>query len=73
MADRKPTSHETLERAYDIAKSFCIWNTSIWGNVIDDERMDTHCPACGELAIGRSGYLGENVQNYMKDKNKCPE
>lgn len=71
MADRKPTSHETLERAYDIAKSLHLEYVYL-GNVIDDERMDTHCPACGELAIGRSGYLGENVQNYMKDKNKCP-
>lgn len=71
MANHPKTSPQTLERAYEIATSMHLEYVYL-GNVLDDLRMDTHCPACGELVIKRDGYLGENMQNYLKDKNKCP-
>jgi len=71
MTDVPPTSHATLERAYEIAKSLNLRHVYI-GNIIDDERQNTYCAACGELLIERSGYLGENVTNHLVDKNRCP-
>ena len=71
MKDAPRTSHETLNRAYDIAKSLYLRHVYI-GNMQDDERQNTYCAACGETLIERSGYLGENIVNHLIDKDKCP-
>lgn len=71
MRDVARTSHETLNRAYDIAKSLYLRHVYV-GNIFDDERQNTYCAACGEPLIKRDGYLGENVANYLADKNLCP-
>ncbi|MDD3466079.1 MAG: AmmeMemoRadiSam system radical SAM enzyme [Campylobacterales bacterium] len=71
MKDVPPTSHETLNRAYDIAKDLHLEYVYV-GNILDDERQNTYCPACGELVIERSGYLGEHVENKMVRTNHCP-
>lgn len=71
MKDVPPTPHETLNRAYEIAKSQSLRHVYV-GNVLDDERQNTYCAACGELLIERSGYLGEKVKNYLKDNDRCP-
>lgn len=48
-----PTSPESLQVAYDIAiqKMSFVYV----GNVYVDGTTDTYCPACGELAVSRSG------------------
>lgn len=71
MMDVPPTSHETLNRAYDIAKDLHLEYVYV-GNILDDERQNSYCPACGELIIERSGYLGEQVSNKMVRTNHCP-
>lgn len=71
MRDVSPTPHETLNRAYDIAKSLNLRHVYV-GNVFDDERQNTYCAACGELLIERSGYLGEKVVNHLNDNDRCP-
>ena len=71
MKDVPPTSRETLNRAYDIAKDLHLEYVYV-GNILDDERQNTYCPACGELIIERSGYLGEQVSNKMVRTNHCP-
>jgi pyruvate formate lyase activating enzyme len=69
MTDVPPTSHETLNRAYEIAKSMHLEYVYI-GNILDDERQNSYCPACGELLIERSGY--QHVDNKMVRTNHCP-
>jgi pyruvate formate lyase activating enzyme len=65
------TPHETLNRAYEIAKSLNLRHVYI-GNVLDDERQNTYCAACGELLVKRFGYPGEHVIDHLVDKNVCP-
>ncbi len=71
MKDVPPTPHETLNRAYEIAKSLNLRHVYV-GNVLDDERQNTYCAACGELLIERNGYLGEKVKNHLEDGGACP-
>lgn len=71
MKDLPPTPHETLNRAYEIAKSLNLRHVYV-GNVFDYERQNTYCAACKELLIERSGYLGERVKNHLSDEGVCP-
>lgn len=71
MREVPPTPHETLNRAYEIAKSINLRHIYV-GNIMDNERQNTYCAACGELLVERSGYLGEKVINHLDDKDRCP-
>lgn len=55
MLDKKPTPHETLIRARQIALSAGL-NYVYLGNVVDPSRESTHCPDCGHVVVGRNRY-----------------
>jgi pyruvate formate lyase activating enzyme len=69
MADREPTSVQTLERALEIAKGEGLHYVYI-GNVPGHEADNTYCPKCGELLIERHGF--EIARYLLKDK-RCPK
>ncbi len=50
----------TLERAYETGKSAGLQFVYL-GNVPGAEKENTHCPACGRLAIRRVGYQAQIV------------
>ena len=66
MMDRKWTGIETLKRARDIAKKAGLHYVYM-GNIPVSE--STHCPDCGELLIGRSGF--ETIVNSLVNGH-CP-
>lgn len=53
-SDRKPTSPETLFRAYKIAKEAGL-KYVYCGNIIDDDTLKTHCHNCKNTIIVRHG------------------
>ncbi len=55
MTDRERTPHETLIKAYDIARSIGL-NFVYVGNVHDVARQSTYCYQCGQLLIERDWY-----------------
>lgn len=56
MLDKKPTSIETMVKAYNIGKETGL-NYVYLGNVRDSDRSSTYCPSCGEIVIYREAYL----------------
>ncbi|MBI83439.1 MAG: AmmeMemoRadiSam system radical SAM enzyme [Planctomycetaceae bacterium] len=56
MRDKPRTPPETLRRARDIARKNGI-RYAYTGNVQDREGGSTYCHQCGQLAIGRDGYV----------------
>ena len=56
MQDKPRTPLETLRRARDIALKNGI-RYAYTGNVQDQEGGSTYCHQCGQLAIGRDGYV----------------
>ena len=61
------TPLSTLERAYDIGKRAGL-SFLYLGNVPGTEKENTICPACGRLAVRRSGYHTEIVG---MDEGRC--
>lgn len=59
-----PTPVETLEKAWDIAKSKGIHYVYM-GNVPGHKGNSTFCPSCGQMVIGRRGY---QIFEYQLDK-----
>ncbi|MFA5927787.1 MAG: AmmeMemoRadiSam system radical SAM enzyme [Candidatus Margulisiibacteriota bacterium] len=55
MQDTPPTSVETLEKFYGIAKETGL-NYVYIGNVYGNTKESTFCPQCKKLLIKRSGY-----------------
>ncbi|MCU0713583.1 MAG: AmmeMemoRadiSam system radical SAM enzyme, partial [Pirellula sp.] len=55
MQDRPNTPHETLIRAYDIAKAAGLKYAYV-GNVHDSIRSSTYCSVCRELLVERDWY-----------------
>jgi len=51
----EPTSIESLEKSYEIAKEVGI-NFVYLGNLYDTEYENTRCPKCSNLVIRRSGF-----------------
>lgn len=64
-----PTPIKTLEKAYEIAKKVGLKHVYL-GNVGDIKRESTYCAKCGKILIERDNY---QIENYLKNKNKCPE
>ncbi len=62
-----PTPGETLEKAYQSAKSAGLKYVYI-GNVPGHRAQNTYCPRCGKLLIEREGYL---IKNYLLKENRC--
>lgn len=69
MLDRPRTGTATLERAYAIGKSAGLKFIYL-GNVLDPERENTLCPACGEVLVQRYGY---NVRPRWTAPGVCPK
>ena len=68
MRDRRATPHATLVRARRIAIGNGLHHVYL-GNVHDHRRQSTWCPACGELLIGRDGYV---ISDYrLDDQGAC--
>ncbi|MEK7203208.1 MAG: AmmeMemoRadiSam system radical SAM enzyme [Patescibacteria group bacterium] len=61
------TDEEIIFQNYEIAKSAGIKYVYL-GNMPGDDRENTYCPACGELAIRRFGYEIERFDN----QGNCP-
>jgi pyruvate formate lyase activating enzyme len=64
FAKRRPTSFETLLKAYKIAKDAGI-KYVYTGNLTNTETSTTYCKNCGKPVIIRNGYqlLGYNLQD----------
>ncbi|MBN2782502.1 MAG: AmmeMemoRadiSam system radical SAM enzyme [Campylobacterales bacterium] len=71
MLDVGRTKTSTLKRAYDIAKEEGLKYVYM-GNVDLEDYESTYCPSCKEKVIQRSGYIGSNVSNSLKDGGLCP-
>ena len=67
VLDKPPTSIQTLQKAYKIAKEAGLYYVYL-GNV--PVRADTYCPNCQTLLIDRSGY--NVVTNNLID-GQCPK
>ncbi|NPA74217.1 MAG: AmmeMemoRadiSam system radical SAM enzyme [Epsilonproteobacteria bacterium] len=67
MRDKRPTSLDTLKRAYDIAKDEGLEYVYL-GNVTLE--ADTYCPKCYEPLIIREGY--RVLENKIAE-GKCPK
>ncbi len=63
-----PTPAETLEKAFNIAKSTGLKYVYV-GNIPGHRYNSTYCPECGHLLIERVGY--QIIQNTIKDGH-CP-
>ncbi len=67
VLDKPPTSIQTLQKAYKIAKEAGLYYVYL-GNV--PVRADTYCPNCQTLLIDRSGY--NVITNNLID-GQCPK
>jgi AmmeMemoRadiSam system radical SAM enzyme/AmmeMemoRadiSam system protein A len=67
MTDRDRTSHETLIRAYDLAREAGLRYVYV-GNVHDVARQSTYCPSCSQLLIERDWH---QLGRYALDGNRC--
>jgi AmmeMemoRadiSam system radical SAM enzyme/AmmeMemoRadiSam system protein B/AmmeMemoRadiSam system protein A len=67
MTDRPRTPHETLLKAYDLAKAAGLRYVYV-GNVHDVARQSTYCPSCSQLLIERDWH---QLGRYALDGNRC--
>jgi len=72
LKKKSPTSEETIFEVCDIGKNAGLKYVYA-GNLPGDERENTYCPACGELAIRRFGYEIARLDHHGRcahcDKN----
>jgi pyruvate formate lyase activating enzyme len=64
-----PTPVDTLERAYDIARTKGMHYPYV-GNVPGHEGNNTYCPGCGRIVIRRTGFFVR--ENDVTD-GRCPQ
>lgn len=69
MKNLPPTSAETLNRAYDIAKEEGMEYVYI-GNILSKKGQNTYCPKCDHLLVERLGF--KIMKNVIKN-GKCPK
>ncbi len=71
MTDLSPTPLETLEMAYDLGKEAGLKYVYL-GNIITEDKENTYCPKCNNLAIKRLGYQVEiSGVNQKGECSKC--
>lgn len=68
QSDIPPTPLTTMDTLYEIAKDKLHYVYP--GNVVDSEKKNTLCPACGRLAIERSALF---VNSFLSQTGNCPE
>lgn len=74
MKDRERTDPDTLNTAYEIARSVGLKYPYV-GNVHDNRRQSTACPGCGELLVERDWYqLGRYAieVDELTGRGRCP-
>jgi pyruvate formate lyase activating enzyme len=71
MLDTPRTPSSTLLKAYNIGKEEGLKYLYV-GNVNDMDHSSTYCPNCKKRVIDRSGYVGEQVINSLKNETFCP-
>jgi pyruvate formate lyase activating enzyme len=71
MQDVPRTQASTLRRAYEIGKKAGLKYVYV-GNIDDETRESTYCPACHKLVIDRHGHIGQYVTNHLINLNNCP-
>ena len=67
LRDRERTPHETLLRAYQLARNAGVKYVYV-GNVNDLQHQSTYCPACRGVLIERDWY---QLGVYQLDGNRC--
>jgi AmmeMemoRadiSam system radical SAM enzyme len=67
LMDRPPTPAETLIEAREIALETGL-KYVYTGNVVDQKRQSTYCPACGGLLVGRDWH---RIISYRLTGNRC--
>jgi pyruvate formate lyase activating enzyme len=70
MTDTYPTPIETLEMAYGLGKKAGL-NYVYLGNIATQDKENTFCPKCGNLAIRRQWYSVEVLG--VDKKGRCPK
>ncbi len=72
LRDLPPTSDDIIYEAYEIGREAGLKYVYV-GNLPGDEKENTYCPNCGQLAIRRLGYQVERFDNQGRcahcDKN----
>ncbi len=58
-----PTGEDIIYEAYDIGKEAGLKYVYV-GNLPGDQKENTYCPSCGELAIERYGYQIERFDSH---------
>ncbi|MRI57913.1 MAG: AmmeMemoRadiSam system radical SAM enzyme [Epsilonproteobacteria bacterium] len=71
MTDKNPTPPETLLKAYEIGRAEGLKFVYV-GNFNAPQFETTYCPVCGYPVIERSGYIGQEVTNHLKEGH-CPK
>jgi len=69
MRNRPPTPPSTLLRAYKIGKEAGLQFVYV-GNILDDTRSNTYCPACETRLIERHGY---RTRVSWAEPGLCPQ
>jgi pyruvate formate lyase activating enzyme len=67
MLNLPPTPVETLERAYEIAKTQGLRYPFV-GNVPGHPGNNTYCPRCGKAVVARTGLF---VSDYHVKDGRC--
>ena len=67
MTDRGPTPLASLLTAHDIARQAGL-RYVYTGNVTDREHQCTYCPGCGQMIIGRDGYV---LSSFDLHQGRC--
>jgi len=68
--DNPPTSIETLEKAYGMARKLGVLYPYI-GNVSGHKHENTYCPQCTEPLIKRYGF--RIIRYRVTEENRCPK
>lgn len=65
--NKQSTPEPSLFNAWQIAKGKLDY--VYLGNIMSDEKSDTHCPSCHALLVKRSGYFTEVTENLSKNSS----
>lgn len=65
-----PTPPSTILKGYRIAKQEGLKHVYV-GNLNKSQYESTYCPECGKTVISRSGHIGNNLKNMLKNGG-CP-
>jgi pyruvate formate lyase activating enzyme len=68
--NKQSTPEPSLFNAWQIANEKLDY--VYLGNIMSDEKSNTHCPSCNALLVKRSGYFTEITENLSgKPSGEC--